>query len=285
MGVDRLLAQPRRLLSLWAIYARMDLLWVARGLRVSVAWYVGDLVVSLSAVTWSFLLAERFDGIGAWSKSQVVFMLGLALVVRGSVEFGFGLNNAFPSRRIGRGQLDHMLLMPQPLWMTIASDGFCPASGSGQLFAGSAVIAWSVRALGLPVDASWLALLALHVVSAATIMLAFAYLWGSLAFLAPRAAEEINSSTMRLLEQLKPFPLDGVGGGLAFGLMTVVPAGFLAWLPTRVLLGLESSRTAWLWTPLAALVFAALATAVFRAGLGRYARTGSTRYLAHGFRR
>jgi ABC-2 type transport system permease protein len=277
--------QLRRLIALWALYARMDVLWVARGLRVSVAWYVGDLLVSLSAVTWSFLLAERFDGIGAWTKPQVVFMLGLALMVRGAIEFGFGLNNAFPSRRIGRGQLDHLLLMPQPLWMTIASDGFCPASGSGQLLAGSAVIAWAIHALALPISASWLALLLLHVASAAAIMLSFSYLWASLAFVAPRAAEEVNSQTMRLLEQLKPFPLDGVGSTLTLGLLTVVPAGFLAWLPSRVLLGLDSSLGAWLYTPLAAIAFIAIATAVFSRGMKRYARTGSTRYLAHGFRR
>ncbi len=285
MGDDRTSARARRMLRLWALYARMDLLWVARGLGTSTAWYVGDLLVGLSYVTWSFLLAERFDGIGVWSKEQVVFMLGMALLVRGSLELGFGLNVAFPSRRIGRGQLDHMLLMPQPLWMTIASDGFCPASGSGQLIAGTAVMVWAVRALALPVDAVWLALFALHVVSAAGIMLAFAYLWASLAFVAPRGAEEVNSSTMQLLEQLKPFPLDGVGFALTAGLLTVVPAGFLAWLPSRVLLGLEPSRAAWLLTPLAALVLGALAITVFRAGLGRYARTGSSRYLAHGFRR
>jgi ABC-2 type transport system permease protein len=285
MAAERWLAFVRRMVRLWALYARMDLLWVARGLGTSTTWYVGDLLVGLSYVTWSFLLAARFDGIGAWSVEQVVFMLGLALVVRGALELGFGLNVSFPSRRIGRGQLDHMLLMPQPLWMTILSDGFCPASGSGQLIAGSAVIVWAVRALALPVDAIWLALFALHVVSAAAIMLAFAYLWASLAFIAPRGAEEVNSSTMQLLEQLKPFPLDGVGFALTAGLLTVVPAGFLAWLPSRVLLGLDPSRLAWFFTPLAALVFGALAVAVFRAGLGRYARTGSTRYLAHGFRR
>lgn len=275
----------RKLLALWGLYARMDVLWIGRSLKTSVAWYFGDLLLGLSGVVWSFLLAERFGAIGVWSPPEIVFMLGLALLVRGGVELGFGLNVAFPSRRIGRGQLDHMLLMPQPLWMTIASDGFCPASGSGQLLAGSAVIAWAVHALALPVDAAWLALLALHVVSAAVIMLSFAYLWASLAFVAPRAAEEINSSTMRMLEQLKPFPLDGVGFGLTLGLLSIVPAGFLAWLPSRVLLGIEPSPSAWLFTPLAALGFATLATGVFRAGLGRYARTGSTRYLSHGFRR
>ena len=275
----------RQLLAGWALNARMDVLFLARSLKVGVSWYFADLLLGLSGAVWAFLLAERFGGIGAWSKMQIVFLLGLALFVRGVVDVMFSMNVSFPSRRIGRGQLDHMLLMPQPLWMTIVCDGFTPFSGSGQLFTGAGVLVYATRALELSVGPAWLALLALHVASAVAIMLSFAYLWGSLAFVAPRGAEEINSQTWRLLEQLKPFPLDGVGGFLAAGLVSVVPAGLIAWLPSRVLLGLERSSLALLWTPLAALAFLALAVFVFRRGLRHYARTGSTRYLAHGHRR
>ena len=274
-----------KLLRLWAMHSRMDLLFLSRSMRTGIAWYFADMLLGLSGAVWAFLLAERFDGIGPWTKMQIVFLLGLALLVRGIVDLGFNMNVAFPSRRIGRGQLDHMLLMPQPLWQTIASDGFAPFSGSAQLLASVAVLGYAVHALALPIGPAWLALALLHVLSAAAIILAFAYLWGSLAFIAPRGAEEINSSSQRLLEQLKPFPLDGVGVALSAGLLSVVPAGFLAWLPARVLLGLETRPGAWLWTPLAALGFAALATWIFSRGLRRYARTGSARYLSHGHRR
>ncbi len=278
-------AELARLPRLWGLYARMDLLWIARGAKVAFSWYFADLLLALGSAVWAFLLAERFDGIGVWSTAQIAFLLGLALFVRGAVDFAFNANMYCPSRRIGRGQLDHMLLIPQPLWVSIASDGFMPFSCSGTLLGGTAVLVLSARSLELPISVGWLALFALYVVSAGAIMLSFAYLWGSLAFIAPRGAEEINSTTMRLLEQLKPFPLDGVGGGLAVLLLTVVPAGFLAWLPSRVLLGLDDSSWGLLWTPLAALVFASLAVVVFRLGLRHYARTGSTRYLAHGHRR
>ena len=274
-----------RLPRLWALYARMDLLFIARGMKTALSWYFADLLLALGSAAWAFLLAERFDGIGVWSKAQIAFLLGLALFVRGVIDFALNANMYCPSRRIGRGQLDHMLLMPQPLWISIASDGFMPFSCSGTLVAGAAVIAYSVHALALPISVAWLAVFALHVLSAGVIMLSFAYLWGSLAFIAPRGAEEINTTTTRMLEQLKPFPLDGVGGGLSVLLLSVVPAGFLAWLPSRVLLGLDDSTWALFVTPLAALVFASLAVFVFRLGLQHYGRTGSTRYLAHGHRR
>ena len=274
-----------KLARLWGMQARMDLLFLSRSLRTGVAWYFADLLLGLSGAVWAFLLAERFDGIGPWNRTQIAFLLGFALLVRGVVDVGFSMNVSYPSRRIGRGQLDHMLLMPQPLWQTIASDGFTPFSGSGQIFAGAAVLGYAIHALALPVDAAWLALVLVHVASGAAIILAFAYIWGSLAFVAPRGAEEINSNTMRMLEQLKPFPLDGVGG---------VPHGRAAQLRARGLprlaararaAGSRDATWAWLWTPLAALGFASLAIWIFRLGLRRYARTGSTRYLAHGHRR
>lgn len=274
-----------KLVRLWALSARMDLLFLSRSVRTGISWYVADTLLGLSGAVWAFLLAERFDGIGPWSRAQIAFLLGFSLVVRGLIEVVFGMNISFPSRRIGRGQLDHMLLMPQPLWQTIASDGFVPFSGSAQLLAGVAVLGWAVHALALPLEPAWIVLILLHLAAAVVTMLSFAYLWGSLAFVAPRGAEEINSSSMRLLEQLKPFPLDGVGTALAGSLLTFVPAGLLAWLPSRVLLGLETHPWAWLWTPGAALGFAALATFCFHCGLRRYARTGSVRYLSHGHRR
>ena len=57
-----------RLLRLLALYGRMDLLYFARGPRTVIPWYLSEIVVGLAAVTATFLLAERFDGLGTWTK-------------------------------------------------------------------------------------------------------------------------------------------------------------------------------------------------------------------------
>ena len=67
--------------------------------------------------------------------------------------------------------------------------------------------------------------------------LSISFFWGSLAFFAPRAAEEINTPLVRLFDHLKLFPLDGLSGVMLNGLLTVVPVGFVAWYPCRALLG------------------------------------------------
>jgi ABC-2 type transport system permease protein len=136
----------------------------------------------------------------------------------------------------------------------------------------------------LAVSASWLGWLALNLVASTVIVLSVQFICGSLAFWAPRGAEEINTSTWTLLDQLMPFPLDHLGPLVLGGLLTVVPIGLLAWYPVRALLGLTASGVAVAVTPLAAVVAGTLAVCVFRRGLQHYGRTGSQRYLSLGHR-
>jgi len=275
----------RRILELWALYSRLDVMFLLRSPASALAYYASDLVIGLATVTATFLLAARFDGIGAWSRSEVLFLLGYALLVRGLINTLFNFNVAFISRRIGRGQLDHLLVQPQPLWMSLLTEGFAPLSGAGMLLPALVPLVWSIQQVGLEVTPGWLALFILYVLSSITIVLAFEYAWGSLAFWAPRAAEELNSSTWRLMTELNVFPLDGLPTLALTGLVTLVPAGLVAWFPSRTLLSVTGAPVAWLTLPLVALVFVGLAALIFARGMQRYAHTGSARYLDYGHRR
>jgi ABC-2 type transport system permease protein len=276
----------RRILRLWRLYATMDLLYLARGPQAALTYYFTDLLIGVAAATATFLLAERFDGIGPWSRPQVLFMLGYALLVRLLIDLFFNYNLAHISRRIGRGQLDHILVQPQPLWMALVTEGFAPFTGSGMLLP-TAVLFWAAsRQLDLSASPGWLALLVANLLSSIVIVQSFEYGWASLAFWAPRAAEEINSHTWDLLQQLIPFPLDGMGGWALAGLVSIVPAGLVAWYPTRALLGITPLS----WpeaasVPAVAVLFGTLALWLFRRGLQQYGRTGSSRYLDYGHRR
>lgn len=275
-----------RLLRLWRLYATMDLLYIARGVQVALAYYVADTLIGVAAVTATFLLAERFDGIGAWTRPQVLFMLGYALLVRGIVATFFNYNLAFISRRIGRGQLDHILIQPLPIWMALVTEGFAPLTGSGMLLPAGFLLLSSLRQLDLQMSTAWLGIFVANLIASIVIALAFEYAWGSIAFWVPRAAEEINSHTWAMLSTLTPFPLDGVSGVALVTLLSVVPVGLIAWYPSRILLGIDPpSVEAAAGVPTAALVFAALAAWIFKSGLRHYGQTGSSRYLDYGHRR
>ncbi len=270
-----------RLLRLWRLAARMEVIWILRSKSSAFMWFAADTFVGVGVVATTYLLAERFDGIGHWTKTEITFLLGYSLLVRGLVAMFFGLNVAFISRRIGRGQLDHMLLQPQSLLTSIVTEGFGPLTGSGLVIVGALVL----RASGHLGDLVWFAWFAINVLASVAVVMAYSYAWGSLAFFAPRAAEEINSSTMDIVDQLRGLPLDGLSGVVLTGLMTLIPVAFVAWLPSRALLSAEGVAAAALFTPLFAGVAVCVATWIFRKGMKRYGETGSVRYLALGHRR
>jgi ABC-2 type transport system permease protein len=275
----------RRLLRYLRAQAVLDFRWVTRDLQTVLTYYGSDLVLNAAAVLSVLLLAERFSGIGVWSKTQIIFMLGYALLATALPSMFFSYNVLFISRRIGRGQMDHILIQPRPIWMALATEGFAPFSDSIAILPGLALLIWAASRVPVTVTPLWVALLALNLMASAGIVLGFQFLWGTLAFWAPRAGEEISSSSLELITQLKSFPLTGVGSVLLAGLLTIVPVGFVAWFPCRALLRIDSSRPALFVTPLASLVLVAVAVALFRKGMQQYGRSGSQRYLSLGHRR
>jgi len=280
----RMFAVLARLLRLWKMYAVLDFTLIVANLKLAAIWYVSDVVINLASVTALLLLADRFAGIGAWTKDQLIFMLGYATTVSGLMGMLFGYNVLVISRRLGRGQLDHTLIQPQPIWMALLTEGFMPFAGSSVLLPGLGLLIWAAHSMALAITPGWLALLALNLAASSAILMSFSFLTGSLAFWAPRAAEEISSSSTRLLSQLKIFPLDGLTPLLLGGLLSAVPAGFLAWYPSRALLGIDRSGWAGWGAPLAALIFAAVTAFVFAKGMRHYGRTGSQRYSSLGHR-
>jgi ABC-2 type transport system permease protein len=274
----------RRLLRLWKLYAIMDFTFVAADLKLALVYFISDFILHFAGTMATLLLAKRFAGIGVWSQDQVLFMLGYASTVGGLLSLFFGYNVLMISRRIGRGQLDHTLVQPQPVWMALLTEGFMPVANLVVLLPSSGLLIWSISRLELPITAGWLALFGINLLASCAIVLAFSFAWGSLAFWAPRAAEEVSSSATDILSELKSFPLDGLGPVLLGSLSTVLPVGFVAWYPCRALLGLDTTTWGGWVTPLAALLLGGLAAWVFQKGMRRYARTGSQRYSNLGHR-
>lgn len=284
MGDKSLLHWIRHAFRLWAVYARMDSLVIMRSMGTMATWIISDTVLNIASVLGMLLLAQRFDGIGMWSKYQVLFLLGYGGLADGLVTTFFGYNIAFISRRLGRGQFDHTLIQPQPILLSLMTEGFNPAFGLPTMLPGIVLMGVALPHLSLSLSAGWRLLFAVNLAASVAIILAFQFAWGSLAFRAPRAAEELSSSSMQLITSLKSFPLDGLGGLLAGSLIFALPAGCVAWLPCRALLGMSKGSLALWHTPLLAIGFIVFATVMFRKGLKHYERVGAQRYSNFGFR-
>jgi len=281
--VGELRAGARRARRQLAVSARMDLVVLLRSRAQAAVWLVTDFVAYTSGTAAMLLVATRFDGIAGWSRGELAFLAGFATTASAFRQMFFNYNVGAISRRIGRGQLDHTLIQPQPLPLSLATEGFTPLSSLGALTPGIVLLALGVATSDVDVTPWFLVRLTVCLTSSMLLVLAATFAIGSAAFWAPRGAEEISTRAGNLLE-LTDFPFDPLPTQLRTALVTVLPAGFVSWFPVSALLERRPEHQ-WLFVPLVTALAIAGATALFRRGLHRYAHTGSSRYSDFGHRR
>ena len=275
----------RSLLRLWKLYARMDLNWLLQDWASVLIVVVSETLQNVSSMAGVLLLAVRFGGVGGLSADEVLFMLGFYELASGIGWMLFGNYNVIHiSRRIGRGQVDHMLIQPRPLWMQLATEGFMPVSGSYGAVIGLALTALAVHRLHLPLSGTWFLLLGYYILIHMALQLSQSLLYGSMAFWQPVACEEISTMFLDLNNQLGKFPLFGLPQWLLGALHTVLPIGLLAYLPALALLR-EMGKEVEIALPLiVAGVFVTAAVILFQKGLKHYEIYSCNRYKEMGHR-
>jgi ABC-2 type transport system permease protein len=211
------------------------------------------------AIWW--LLFERFPVIGGWRLSDVLTLFGV-------VTSGFGLSVVLAggvrdlARAIGAGELDSALVQPKPVLLHVIASRTL-ASGWGDLATGIGMF-WVSGALA-PSQIGWTLL---AVASSSCVFTASGVIVQSLAFWVDgmeTLARQVWEFTLTF--SLYPRPL--FAGELSFLLYTILPAGFVGFLPAELVrapsVGLAAAAIA------AAFGWAFLAWLVFRLGLRRYA--------------
>lgn len=275
----------RSLFRLWKLYARMDLAWLLQDWTSVLIVVLSETLQNISSMAGVLLLAVRFGGVGGLSADEVLFMLGFYELASGIGWMLFGNYNVIHiSRRIGRGQVDHMLIQPRPLWMQLATEGFMPISGSYGAVIGLALTAIAVHRLQITLSGTWFLLLGYYILIHMALQLSQSLLSGSMAFWQPVACEEISTMFLDLNNQLGKFPLFGLPTWLLGVLHTVLPIGLLAYLPALALLR-DLGKEVEIALPLiVAGVFVTAAVILFQKGLKHYEVYSCNRYKEMGHR-
>jgi ABC-2 type transport system permease protein len=208
---------------------------------------------------WSVLL-RRVRTIRGYGLREMLVLygivaagVGLAMIVAGGVRQ--------LARMIDEGELDAVLAQPKPTLLYVLGRR-SGASGVGDVVSGLVMIALSgaVRPATAPV-------VVLATVASAVIMVSSGVVFGSLAFwLGPIDAAARQISDLVITFSVYPEPL--FGGVIRVLLFTLVPAGFVGYVPARLIrapsIGLAAELVA------VATVYALLATLVFVRGLRSY---------------
>ena len=214
-------------------------------------------------IMWlSFWVAfyDRFPAINGWERAQVVSLWAVVATSYGVATAMCG-NMLRLAGVIARGELDFFLALPRPILLhALISRMSLPAWGD---------VLFGLVGFGLFAahDAGdWLLFLALSL-SNAGILLGFAVCAGSLAFWMDQA-EGASLQAFNTLLQLSTQPLPIFQGAVKLMLMTVVPAGFLGFVPVEILRG---EQLHWLLVHFGvSLSFLWLGTHVFGRGMRRY---------------
>ena len=276
----------RRILRLYALYAKMDLAWLLRDTGFALMVMGTELIGNIAAISGMVLLAARFSGIGSMSEAEVLLLTAFSTCCTGLLQLLFGGGNiSFISRRIGRGQLEHMLIMPLPLPAQLAVEGFIPFSGCGNFLSGLALTAYALHRLELAPTPRLMLVFAGSMLVSVLLLLCCSYLFGSLAFWFPVAAEELSDEVLTRMGELAPLPLSGLSACAILPLITVLPTGLIAWFPTLALLGRAPLGLPQLLPLSILLLFFLLAKHFFQRGLMYHVTHGNNRYLPHGHRR
>jgi ABC-2 type transport system permease protein len=274
----------KRIISLFAISAKMDLAWLLRDTKFALTAILADSISNLSVVSSVYLIALRFGGIGGMSVDEVFFMMAYSTMITGIFILFGSSNNIHISRIIGRGQLEHLFLQPLTLKMQLITGGFIPFTGSGNFIIGCILLIIAINRLQLQITLWWMTLLIIYIFSTMIIIVARAYLVSSAAFYAPVAAEEISSTAIEGTWQLSTFPLSGMPGFIQVPLLTILPEGLMAWFPSLCLLGKPPLKLTEYYPLAYALIIALAANFIFRKGMNYYVKKGSNRYVPYGFR-
>jgi ABC-2 type transport system permease protein len=206
-------------------------------------------------------LMRRVPVIRGWQLGDVQLLFGLV-----AAAFGLTVTVAGGVRHLGRfiedGDLDALLTQPRPV-LVYALGMRSQPSGIGDVISGTLLIAASGYL-------SWHSapLVIAGIVASAIVFLATGIVFFSLAFWLGQV-ETLARQLWELLITFSLYPEPLFGGILRLALFTILPAGFVGYLPVAVVRAPSLAQVCLL--ALGAAGYLALAVLVFDRGLRRYA--------------
>lgn len=279
-GWFRLVDSLKILFKSLAVYSRLDLLWLLRDTKYCILQIVADVVSSSSVIIGILLLSIKFDGLSGMSHSQVILMISISSNVHGIYNLFFAnYNNGIISRIIGRGQIEHYIIQPVPIWIQVVTRGFAPFSGNSQFIISTCLMIYALKLLNIFSIIMLLKLVFISIFST-IIMVSYIYMISSLAFYSPSVCEEISQLVLNLFVSTSYFPLGKFKFMYIILYSFVLPVGSIAWFPMKAIFNVNYCAIYILF----AFIILIMSSVFFRKGLDYYAKKGACRYSGFGHR-
>jgi ABC-2 type transport system permease protein len=228
------------------------------------AFVVQALFMALNNVTFFvfwWVLMRRTPSLRGWRLADIQVLFGVVAVAYGlTVTVAGGVR--YLGQAIEEGMLDALLTQPKPVLLHALGLRLHPA-GFGDMLSGLLFIACTGQVSWRTAPA-----VALAIVASALVVVACGIVFFGLAFWLGRV-DTAARQVWELLLTFSLYPEPLFGGALRFALFTVLPAGFVGYLPARIVRAPSLADMSML--VIGALVYLVFAIQLFQAGLRRYA--------------
>jgi ABC-2 type transport system permease protein len=264
-------------LSLYGRYVGASLRAQAQYPGATLMLTAGHLAATAIEILGVYALFARFGTVGGWSFGEAALfyaLVNIAFSLADLLTRGF---EVFGTDFIRTGAFDRVLLRPRAAALQLAGHEV-RLSRLGRLLQGVAVLVLATRLAPIDWDAAAVALALWAVAGGVALFAGILVLQATLAFWTVESLEIVNVLTYGGV-QAAQFPLN-IYAAWFRGLLTFgVPLACVAYYPVLAILKRPDPLGAPDWVlpfaPLAGFAFLALSFVAWRAGMARYASTGS----------
>jgi len=222
--------------------------------------FFGMMLNNAAFAAFWLVLINRTGAVGGYGFSDVMLVWALVSTSYGLAHIVFG-NIRQVGRTIMEGGLDVYLLQPKDVWINLLSSRTIVSAW------GDFAYGYIVLAMMTGTDLERLALFTALAIPAALIFAATFAAADSLAFFMGNASA-VSSALTEFMLSFSLYPEGVYGANMRWALYTVVPSGFVAFMPLRVFKSLDWGLVPVLY--LVAAIYVGLSYGLFNLGLRRY---------------
>jgi ABC-2 type transport system permease protein len=222
------------------------------------------------ALLW--MVYQRVPHVAGWAMWETAFVYGHMTLVAGLTELFYNGQWMLPWL-VRRGEFDRVLLRPiSPLVQVVAQSS--SIHGFGGVILGVVAMERSVRELGLRWTAAEYSLLGVTLASGVLVLGSLYLAANCVVFFMGRDSQSL-AAVMQSILQFGGYPLDMFGQWIRWLITWVVPAAFVSYFPSLILLGRTgSARRLGYCAPMVAALVVLVTSGVWRACVHRYESVG-----------
>jgi ABC-2 type transport system permease protein len=237
---------------------------------------ISHMVMTVTEMVGIWALFRRFGNLPDWSLPQVAMFYGLVQVTW-SIADAMGRGFDLFGGTVKNGDFDRMLLRPRSTVLQLAGQEFT-LKRIGRFIQGLAVLSWAMAVLPIHWSVAKVCLLLAAVAGGVCLFFGLVVFQATMCFWTVESLEIWNAVTYGGVETAQ-YPLSLYKSWFRQFFTYVIPLACVAYFPVVAVLGkadpLHSPVVLQWASPLAGVIFLAIALRVWRVGVRHYASTGS----------